>query len=459
LSHDAWLLLDTALAVAALVLLVAWLKFNSFVALTVVSLAAGLAAGMEPTKVALAFADGVGGVLGKIAIIIGLGAILGQLLAESGGAEQIAAALIRGFGNRRMALAFVAAGFLIGLPVFFQVGLVLLIPIAETAAEKLRIPLSRLGLPLVAGLSASHALIPPHPGALAAAVTLHADIGKTILFGLLVGAPTAVLAWLAFGRVDCSASTGEEPRLVPARIAPPKGPPDIVTALLITLLPVGLMILGAAAEILLPARPESAHWLVLTESPQVGALRRWTLFAGDPIVAMTIAVLLALYFLGSARGFSRRQILQFCETSLLDVGGVLLVVGAGGGFSRVLIDSGVAKAVEATVSDLAMSPLVLGWLMAAVVRVATGSSTVSIITAAGLAAPLVSSHRGVRPELLVVAMGAGSLVLSHVNDGGFWLVQRYVRLTVPQTLRTWTLMTTLISLSALGLILLLAAVC
>ena len=222
MTHDSWLLLDTALAVAALVLLVAWLKFNSFVALTVVSLAAGLAAGMEPSNVASAFADGVGGVLGKIAVIIGLGAILGQLLAESSGAEQIATALISSFGNRKMALAFVAAGFLIGLPVFFQVGLVLLIPIAETSAEKLKIPLSRLGLPLVAGLSATHALIPPHPGALTAAVTLHADIGKTILFGLLVGAPTAVLGWLAFGRVDCSAPSSEEPRIVPARIAPPK---------------------------------------------------------------------------------------------------------------------------------------------------------------------------------------------------------------------------------------------
>ncbi len=188
MSHNAWLLLDTALAVAALVLLVAWLKLNSFVALTVVSLAAGLAAGMEPSKVAGSFADGVGGVLGKIAVVIGLGAILGQMLAESGGADQIATALVRGFGGRRMALAFVAAGFLIGLPVFFQVGLVLLIPIAEVSAEKMGVALSRFGLPLVAGLSASHALIPPHPGPLAAVTALHADIGKTILFGLLVGA-------------------------------------------------------------------------------------------------------------------------------------------------------------------------------------------------------------------------------------------------------------------------------
>jgi GntP family gluconate:H+ symporter len=458
-SHNAWLLLDTALAVAALVLLVAWLKLNSFVALTVVSLAAGLAAGMEPSKAAGSFADGVGGVLGKIAVVIGLGAILGQMLAESGGADQIANALVRGFGGQRMALAFVAAGFLIGLPVFFQVGLVLLIPIAEVSAEKMGVALSRFGLPLVAGLSASHALIPPHPGPLAAVAALHADIGKTILFGLLVGALTAILAWLVFGRADCDLANNDKPRLVATRIAPPHGAPRVWTALFIILLPVGLMILGSGAQVVLPDRSESAHWLVFVENPWLAALRRWLIFAGDPVVAMLTAVLLALYFLGFARGFNRRQILQFCEASLRDVGGVLLIVGAGGGFSRVLIDSGVSRAVEAAVSSLSLSPLVLGWLMAAVVRVATGSSTVSIITAAGLAEPLLKANPGLSPELLVLALGAGSLVLSHVNDGGFWLVQRYVRLTVPQTLRTWTLMTTLISLSALGLVLLLAVAC
>ncbi len=230
-------------------------------------------------------------------------------------------------------------------------------------------------------------------------------------------------------------------------------------ALFIVLLPVGLMILGSGAQVVLADRSESAHWLVFVENPWLAALRRWLIFAGDPIVAMLTAVLLALHFLGFARGFNRWQLLQFCEASLLDVGSVLLIVGAGGGFSRVLIDSGVSTAVEAAVSSLSLSPLVLGWLMAAVVRVATGSSTVSIITAAGLAEPLLKANPGLSPELLVLALGAGSLVLSHVNDGGFWLVQRYVRLTVPQTLRTWTLMTTLISLSALGLIMLLAVVC
>jgi gluconate:H+ symporter, GntP family len=457
LTHNTWLLLDTALAVAALVALIAWLKLNSFVALALVSLAAGLAAGVEPSKVAAAFAGGVGAVLGKIAVVIGFGAILGQMLAESGGAERIAGALVNGCRRRWLWLAFVAAGFLIGLPVFFQVGLVLLIPIAETSAEKLGVRLSRFGLPLVAGLSASHGLIPPHPGPMAALAALHADAGRTILFGLLIGAPTAILAGLVFSRVNCGTDSADLPLPIAARIAPPKGAPGLWTALFTVLLPVGLMILGAGAQVMLSDPPELHHGLDFTENSIVGGLRRWLLFAGDPVVAMLIAVLVSFYTLGIARGFSRRQILGFCNTSLLDIGGVLLIVGAGGGFSYVLIASGVNEAVKELAEGLLVPPLVLAWLIAAVVRIATGSATVAIIAAAELMSHMATATAGIRPELLVLATGAGSLVFSHVNDGGFWLVQKYVRLTVPQTLRTWTIMETMISLVALGLILLLHA--
>jgi GntP family gluconate:H+ symporter len=442
-NHNTWLLLDTALAVAALVVLIAWLKLNSFVALALVSLAAGLAAPMDPSKVAGSFADGVGGILGKIAVVIGLGAILGQMLAESGGAERIATALVNSFGPRWLALAFVAAGFLIGLPVFFQVGLVLLIPIAETSAGKIGVRLSRFGLPLVAGLSVSHGLIPPHPGPMAALAILHANVGKTILYGLLVGAPTAIIAGLAFARVNCGSDAAETLKQPPDRPPPPNGAPNFCTALMSVLLPVGLMMLGACAE------------LVLADGTKV---RRWLLLLGDPAVAMLIAVLVSFYSLGLARGFSRRQILGFCNTSLLEIGGVLLIVGAGGGFSQVLRDSGVNEAVKELALRLPVSPLVLGWLLAAAVRVATGSATVAIITSAGLVVPLAVGNTALSPELLILAMGAGSLVLSHVNDGGFWLVQKYVRLTVPQTLRTWTIMDTIISAVALGFVLLLAAV-
>lgn len=442
MEHNTWLLVDTALAVAILVALIAWLKLNSFVAITLVSLAAGLAAGMEPSQVAASFATGVGQILGAIAVVIGLGSILGQMLAESQGAERIAAALVRSFGRRGMALAFIAAGFLIGLPVFFSVGLMLLIPIAETSAERMGVRLSRFGLPLVAGLSVSHGLIPPHPGPMAALAALHADAGKTILFGLVVGAPTALIAGLAFSWTSCGSDSIESSPGRPARVAPPRGAPSLATALFIVLLPVGLMIARAVAELALDK--ESVP-------------RRWLAFAGDPSVAMLAAVLAAFYLLGTARGFSRRQILGFCNDSLTDVGGVLLIVGAGGGLSMVLIKAGVNDAVNELADRLAVSPLVMAWLMAAVVRVATGSATVAISSAAQLVASLADRNPTIRPELFVLAMGAGSLVLSHVNDGGFWLVQKYVRLTVPQTLRTWTVMETIVSVIALGLILLLSA--
>lgn len=458
MSHNTWLVVDTALAIVALVALIAWLKVNSFVALTLVSLAAGLAAGMEPSDVAASFGKGLGSILGGIAVVIGLGSILGQLLAESGGAERIATALVAGFGRRGMALAFISAGFLIGLPVFFSVGLMLLIPIAETSAQRSGVRLSRFGLPLIAGLSVSHGLIPPHPGPMAALASLHADAGKTILFGLLIGAPTALIGGLVFSRVNCGDDSGDALPQLPARSAAPHGPPSLFVSLFTVLLPVGLMILGACAQFMLPEPGKLHHWLIFPPDSWAFELRRWLLFAGDPVVAMLIAVLISFYTLGSARGFHRRQILSFCNVSLVDIGGVLLIVGAGGGLSRVLIDSGVNKAVDELTSQLAVSPLVMAWLMAAVVRVATGSATVAIASAAELVASLAAKNPSIRPEFFVLAMGAGSLVLSQVNDGGFWLVQKYVQLTVPQTLRTWTILETMVSLIALGFVLLLNAV-
>jgi GntP family gluconate:H+ symporter len=291
-----------------------------------------------------------------------------------------------------------------------------------------------------------------------ALASLHADAGITILFGLLIGVPTAIIGGLAFSRVNCGDDSSEALALLPARSAPPNGPPSLFIALFTVLLPVGLMILGACAQFMLPEPGKLTHWLIFTPDSWAVELRHWLLFAGDPVVAMLIAVLLAFYTLGSARGFHRRQILNFCNVSLVDVGGVLLIVGAGGGLSRVLIDSGVDKAVDEMTSRLAVSPLVMAWLMAAVVRVATGSATVAIASAAELVASMAAKNPSIRPEFFVLAMGAGSLVLSHVNDGGFWLVQKYVRMTVPQTLRTWTVLETMVSFAALGFVLLLNSV-
>src|SRR4051794_15373285 len=255
---------------------------------------------MDPSAVAKSFGTGVGNILGGIAVVIGLGSILGQLLAESGGAERIATALVGSFGRRGMALAFILAGFLIGLPVFFSVGLMLLIPIAETSAQRSGVRLSRFGLPLVAALSVSHGLIPPHPGPMAALATLHADPGKTILFGLLIGLPTALVGGLAFSWVNCGDDSEDALPQLPARSAPPNGAPGLLVALVTVLLPVGLMILGACAQFMLPEPAARPQGLSVAPDPWTVELRRWLLFVGDPVVAMLIAVLLSSYTLGFA---------------------------------------------------------------------------------------------------------------------------------------------------------------
>jgi GntP family gluconate:H+ symporter len=452
LDTATWLLLDTLLAVVGLVVLITWLKLNSFIALAVASLAAGVGSGMDISKVADAFELGVGNMLGKVAMVIGLGAVLGQMLATSGGAKKLATTMLNACGPRRLAVAVILCGFLVGIPVFFTVGLVLLVPVLIPLAERAGIRMSRLGLPLVAALSVAHGLVPPHPGPMAAIGVLHADVGKTILFSILIGVPTALVAGMLFSRIDVGEIGRAEPQ-APNEIDKPSdessssatGEPSLGWVLFTILLPIGLMLLRTAAE------------LTLGDSPQLRPILHTAQLLGDPAVAMLIAVLVSYFTLGMAVGLSRRQIAAATAESLAPVAEILLVVAAGGGFSQVLIAAGVGDAILHRAAALAISPLLLGWLATAAIRVATGSATVAITTAAGLLAPLVANS-GIHPELMVLAMGAGSLVCSHVNDGGFWLVQKYLRFSTPETLRTWTVLETVISFVALGLTMLLAAI-
>jgi GntP family gluconate:H+ symporter len=455
LDTATWLLLDTLLAVVGLVLLITWLKLNAFIALAIASLAAGIGAGMNVATVADAFEAGVGDMLGKVAMVIGLGAVLGQMLGESGGAKKLAASMLDACGPRLLAVAVIGCAFLIGIPVFFTVGLVLLVPVLVPLAERAGIRLSRLGLPLVAGLSVSHALVPPHPGPMAAIGMLHADVGKTILYSILIGVPTALVAGLMFARVDVGEATpasdekqnAGDQSLLARRAAGEMEPirsPALAWVLLTILLPILLMLLRTLAELLLSG---NARFEPLLHTAQM---------LGDPAVAMLIAVLVSFVTMGLSVGMSRRQIAATSGASLAPIAEILLVVAAGGGFSRVLIASGVGDAILHRATAVAISPLLLGWLATAAIRVATGSATVAITTAAGLLAPL-AAKSGVRPEMMVLAMGAGSIVCSHVNDGGFWLVQKYLRLNTPETLRTWTVLETVISIVAFGLTLLLSA--
>jgi GntP family gluconate:H+ symporter len=328
------------------------------------------------------------------------------------------------------------SGFIIGLPVFFQVGLVLLAPVLFTAARQTGTPLLRLGIPLVAGLSAAHGLVPPHPGPLAAIERLGADTGRTLFYSLIVGLPVAMVSGPLFGRFisrRVSVTTGRVADELSADVSAATTPSLGITLVTI-LLPVLLMLGAALAQAALPD----------------GGARQWLVLAGSPLVAMWIATLLALYTFGSACGFDRVRLSRMAEESLASVASVLLVVGAGGGFGRVLDAAGVDTAIAESVRGAPLSPMILGWVIAVLLRLSVGSATVAVVTAASIMAPIVAAMPGVDRDLLVIAIGAGSLIASHVNDGGFWLVKEYFNMTVPQTVATWTILETIVSVAGLA---------
>jgi GntP family gluconate:H+ symporter len=447
-SPNTRLLLLALGAVVALIVLIARFKLHPFVVLIAVSLAMGTAAGMPLGTVVKAFQDGVGGVLGFIAIVVALGTMLGKLMAESGGATRIATTLIALFGEKRVHWAIMFVAFIVGIPVFFQVGFVLLIPLVFTIARRTGLSLVKIGIPLVAGLSVVHGMVPPHPAAMLAVGAYQADVGRTIAYALLVGLPTAALAgpifasWIA-PRIVLPAENPIAAQFAGGGGGPPRDVPGFGISLFTVLLPVILMLCASAADVALD--PASA-------------LRAGLDFVGGPIVALLVALLFSFWSLGYRQHFTRDQILKFSNDCLGPTATILLVIGAGGGFNKVLLESGVGKAIADVALGSHASPLLLAWTVAALIRVATGSATVAMITASGLVAPIAAAAAGTTPELLVLATGAGSLVLSHVNDSGFWLIKEFFNMTVPQTLKTWTVAETIIGVAGLGFTLLVSLV-
>ncbi|MEO5815518.1 MAG: gluconate:H+ symporter [Gemmatimonadaceae bacterium] len=440
------LLIYAAAAIVLLVILIAKFRLNPFVTLVIVSLTLGIAVGMPMNTIVKAFETGVGNALGHVAMVIALGAMLGKMLAESGGADTIAQTVIRVFGPRNVHWAMGCVAFIVGLPVFWDVGFVLLVPIAFTIAKRTGASMVLVGIPMAAGLSVVHGLFPPHPAALFAVNAYNADIGRTMLYGLIVGIPTAIIAGPVFAKlVSRYVIPTPNTALMNALTDAPRRQalPGFAITIITILLPVALILVGNWADQLASAGTLPNDVLKL---------------AGNPVVALLLALLLSFYTLGRACGFNREDILKFTGDSVAPIALVTLVVGAGAGFGRILMDSGISSAVIGVSKDAHLSPLVLGWLVAALIRVATGSATVAMTTACGIVAPLAGASTGVSPELMVLATGAGSLTLSHVNDGGFWLVQQYFGLTVTQTFKTWTVAETLISVVGLLLTLALGAV-
>lgn len=433
-------------AIILLLILITKLKVNPFISLMIVSFFVGLTTGMPLDKIVGSIQAGLGNTLGFIAIVLGLGTMLGKLMEESGAAERVARTLINRFGEKNVHWAMMCVAFIVGIPVFFQVGFVLLLPLVFTIAKETGISLLKIGLPLVAGLSVVHGLVPPHPAAMAAVGIFKADVGKTILYSIIVGLPTAILAGPVFATFISKKIkiTPPEDIIKAVKIGrSDKELPGFGITVITILFPVFLMLLSTVADIYLE-KGTITH-LVLN-------------FIGNPITSLLISVLLSLFTFGLWRGFSMEQVSKYCDQSLPSVASILMVIGGGGAFNKVLLDSGVGTEIAKLATSAHLNPIILGWMVAALIRVATGSATVALLTAAGIVAPILAISPGTSPELMVIATGAGSLVLSHVNDSGFWMIKEYFGMTVQETLSTWTVLETIIGVAGLVFSLLLSVI-
>jgi len=426
-------LLIVIAGILLLLLLMLVFKLNAFLSFVIASLAVGIAEGMPLEKAIASIESGLGTTLGYVVIIIGFGAMLGKLVAESGAAQRITSRMINAFGLKRVQLAVMLTGFIIGIPLFYDVGFVILIPIVFTVAVSADLPLLYVGLPMLASLSVTHGYLPPHPAPTAIAQTFGADIGKTMLYGLVIAVPAILLSGPVFYKLVKKVDAKPLQEFVSVKKLEDGEMPGLWTSIVSALLPV---ILIGSSTLFKSVLPE--HSLAVEIAADLG----------DPAVAMLLSLLVATYTLGIARGRNIADITQSMTHSVASLTMVMLVIGGAGGLKQVLVDSGVSKYIGDVLSGTGISPLILGWLIATILRIFLGSATVAGMTAAGIVLPLVHGT-GVSPELMVLAIGSGSLMTAHVNDGGFWLVKEYFGLSVKETFQTWTVMETSIGVTGL----------
>ena len=425
-----------------LFLLIARFKLNAFIAFIIVSLGVGLAEGMELETLVKAIENGIGNTLGFLLIILGLGAMLGKLVADSGAAQRITSVLVRRFGTKNVQWAVVLTGFIVGIPMFYTVGFVILVPLVFTVAASTRLPLLYVGIPMLASLSVTHGYLPPHPAPTAISEIFQADLGKTLLYGILIAIPAIVVAGPLLSRNFKNIPATPLAEFVNPRVLGEEEMPGIWISILTALLPVLLIGTATLSDLLLP----DGLWIA-----------RGLSFIGNPVIAMLLSVLVAIYTLGLSRGRTMKEVMTSVGQSVSGITMVLLIIAGAGALKEVLIQSGVSEYIGAMLAGSSISPLVLAWGIATVIRVSVGSATVAGLTAAGIVLPLIGSS-GVAPELMVLAIGSGSLMLSHVNDSGFWLFKEYFNLTVADTLRTWTLMETTVGVMGLIGVLILNAI-
>ena len=452
MSEASHLLLVTFLSIGLLLYLVLRVKLHPFLSLLITAMFLGVTSGMPLSKVNTAIQNGLGGTLGFVATVVGIGGIFGQILEASGGTEAIARNLIRRFGKDKAHWSLVMAGFLIAIPVYFDVGFIILVPVVYALAKDTKRSTLFYAIPLLAGLAVTHTFVPPTPGPVAVADMLGADLGWVILIGSLIGLPVAILAGPVFGsyiskKIDVAPPKHMMEELNNGTEQSECSLPSFTAVATIIGMPLLLMVIKSVIEL-----------LIKLGYMQEGIVYDISVFVGHPFTALIIATLMAAYFLGTRRGFTRKQLLDVSAKALAPAGMIILIIGSGGAFKEMLIQSGVGNVLAEGISATKLPPIVLAFIIAAAVRITLGSATVSMITAAGIIGPILEAYTlsEIHMALIVISIASGATILSHVNDSGFWLVGKYLGLTEMQTLRSWTVMETIIALGGFGIALLLS---
>ena len=439
------LIIAALVGILTIVLLIAVAKLHPFISLMVGSFVMAVCAGVPYDKAFSSFTTGAGSTFSGVGLLVAFGAIIGTILFASGGADVIVDTIMSKTPMRLLPWAMALIAFTVGIPMFFEVGVVILIPVVLFAARRAKMPVMLIAIPALAGLSTLHAFIPPHPGPLAAIDSIHANLGLTLGLGLLVAIPTVIISGPLLGK----AMARWVPIMAPEQSAAenaeqsPEHRPTFAQAITVILCPVVLML--AASVVDLTGQSTTAWGRVLA-------------FIGTPLTALFLTSVLAMVLLGFMQHATRDAVNGMVGKSFGTVAGIVFIVAAGGGFKQTLVDSGISDVIANSITESAMNPLIAGWIVAVLIRLATGSATVATVTAAGIMAPLAANLSPVQLALLVLAIGAGSVFFSHLNDAGFWLVKEYFGMTVGQTLKTWSLMETVLSVVGLGCVILLSLI-
>lgn len=426
-------LIIVLIGIIILIILIGYVKLDTFISFIIASLFIGLAMGLPVSTITKAIQDGIGHTLGFLVIILGLGAMLGKIVAESGAAQQIANSLIDAFPSKYVQWAVVLTGFIVGIPMFYSVGFVILVPLVFTIAATTRLPLLYIGLPMLAALSVTHGYLPPHPAPTALVVDFGADMGKTLLYGLIVAIPAIIIGGPLFGRTLKKYNPQPLKSMMASKTFTKDELPPLNTSILTALLPV-ILLLSSAVIDLLPI-----------DLPMIEPVVN---FIGNPVIAMLLTVIIALFTLGIRRGKKMAELTSICGDAVKSIAVILLIIAGAGALKEILVVSEVSVFIGEKLQSIDASPLLLAWSIAAIIRVCVGSATVAGLTSAGIVLPLIAST-GVDPNLMVLATGAGSLMFSHVNDGGFWMFKEFFNMSVKDTLKTWSVMETIVSVVGL----------